>query len=59
MAWVFTKGKVVKAIGEAPESLSRALPITLHVALGALLFALSVIAVLAALRREPEPVVMS
>jgi cytochrome c oxidase assembly protein subunit 15 len=58
MAWIFTKGKVVKAIGEYPEPLSRALPITLHVALGALLFALSVIAILGALRREPEPVVM-
>jgi heme A synthase len=55
LAWIFTKGKVVKEIGQAPEPLSRALPITLHVALGALMFAITVIVALGTLRKEPEP----
>jgi cytochrome c oxidase assembly protein subunit 15 len=59
MAWIFTKGKVVKAIGEAPESLSRALPITIHVALGAAMFAIAVITALSTLRRDPEVVTSS
>lgn len=50
IALMFTKGKVIHAVGEAPESLAHAVPITIHVAFGALMFAASVVCFLMAAR---------